>query len=100
MNEPTDIRSDDPNQSQLRRRNFGAGWAHAVEGREYTKDTLAQLTWQNLGWRLGSILEVTSANPTSADLIDEMYDWCVRQQAETGSPERMADSSSGTDEAH
>lgn len=100
MNDLTDIRSDDPNQSRLRRRNFGTGWAHAVEGRQYTEDTLAQVTWQNLGWRLGSVLEANSANPTSADLIDEMYDWCVRQQSETGSHERLGDSSSsGTHEA-
>ena len=79
MNGPTDIRSDEPNESQLRLRNFRAGWGHAAEGREYTSETLAQLTWQNLGWRLGSVL-----GATSVELIDEMYDWCVRQQVESG----------------
>lgn len=87
VTQSADIRSDDPNQSQLRRRNFRTGWAHAVERRDYGKETLTKLTWQNLGWRLGSVLEATSGAPTSLNLIDEMYDWCVRQQAETGSPE-------------
>ena len=74
-----DDRTKDPDQSPLRLRNFREGWAHAVSGRQYTSDTLARLTWQNLGWRLGSTL-----GETQEDLIDEMYDWCVRQQAASG----------------
>lgn len=79
MNHPTDIRSEDPNQSPLRLRNFREGWTHAVAGRVYTQDTLSNLTWQNLGWRLGSVV-----GAASDPLIEEIYDWCVRQQREAG----------------
>lgn len=74
-----DSRTEDPNKSGRRLKVFRDGWAHAVAGREYTRETLERLTWQNLGWRLGSLLGATSEG-----LVDETYDLCVRQQAEAG----------------
>lgn len=75
----TDVRDTNPGASAHRRARFQIGWQHAAEDREYGEDTLFRLTWQNLGWRLGAIF---GATPDS--LIEEMYDWCVRQQAEGG----------------
>lgn len=71
----TDTRSEP---DAFRRARFHEGWKHACAGRTYVEDTLSRLTWQNLGWRIGSAVGTTS--PT---LMDEMYDWCVRQQAES-----------------
>jgi len=75
----TDIRSIDPNATGHRRARFREGWAHAVAGREYGDDALSRLTWQNTGWRLGSVF-----GETSAELIDEAYEWAVLQQADSG----------------
>lgn len=79
MSGPEDVRTTDPDQSARRRRAFRDGWDHAVNGRQYVEDTLSRLTWQNLGWRLGSVV-----GATSEVLVDEMYEWCVRQQAAGG----------------
>ena len=76
-----DIRSKDPNATALRRRNFHQGWRDAASGHVYSDTTLKDLTWQNLGNRLGKLFPETSRG-----LVDEMYDWCVRQQKERGQP--------------
>jgi hypothetical protein len=44
-----------------RRRNFKQGWTRAVEGQEY-EGVLDELTWNNLGWRLGELF-----GPTRSD---------------------------------
>jgi hypothetical protein len=75
----TDVRDTNPDATARRRARFQIGWQHAVEDREYGEDTMSRLTWQNLGWRLGRIF---GATPDS--LIEEMYVWCVAQQAEVG----------------
>ena len=75
----TDARGSNPDATAHRRARFQIGWQHAVEDREYGEGPLSRLTWQNLGWRLGGIF---GATPDS--LIEEMFDWCVRQQAEGG----------------
>lgn len=77
----TDIRNTDPNATAHRKARFITGWHHATDGRTYNDDALKHTTWQNLGWRLGLVLGLTPD-----DLIVEMYDWCVRQQVETGMP--------------
>ena len=38
---------------------------------------LDQLTWENLGWRLGKIF-----GDASEELQEELYEWCVKQQVE------------------
>ena len=75
----TDVRDPDPNATAHRRARFQVGWQNAVEGQQYGADTLSRLTWQNLGWRLGERL-----GPTPVELIQAMYDWCVDQQAKSG----------------
>ena len=70
-----DIRDTDPNKSRHRKARFRAGWRNAAAGDKYTGDTLEDLTWDNLGFRLGSFF-----GSTKDDLIDELYDWCVEQQ--------------------
>ena len=62
-----------------RRRNFKQGWTRAVEGQEY-QDVLEELTWNNLGWRLGKMF-----GETPDDLREEILDWCVEQRNATGS---------------
>lgn len=76
----TDVRSTDPDATAHRRARFKLGWKAAVTGAQYSQTTLEQLTWQNLGWRIGAVL-----GETAEDLIDEYYELCVRQQAAQGS---------------
>ena len=82
MNEPAferDIRSTEPNETGHRRARFREGWRKAIEGEHYSETTLRELTWDNLGYRLGALI-----GDTSPKLVDELYDWCVRQQNEHG----------------
>ena len=72
-----DIRKTDPNKNQHRKARFREGWHKVTIGKKYTDDTLEDLTWENLGFRLGSII-----GSTKDDLINELYDWCVEQHAE------------------
>jgi hypothetical protein len=73
-----DVRSEEPDATGHRRARFRDGWRNgAAENCCYTADTLRELTWENLGYRLGEIFR-----ETSPELIDQMYDWCVLQQAE------------------
>jgi hypothetical protein len=75
----SDVRSTDPDATAHRIARFRTGWAQASKGQAYTEDTLADLTWMNLGWRLGTMFK-----ETSPELVDELYEWCVRQQAASG----------------
>lgn len=74
-----DVRHNDPDETGARRARFLEGWRKAVVGHEYTQETLARLTWDNLGFRLGKLF-----GPTSPLLMDQMYEWCVHQQAKRG----------------
>lgn len=57
---------------------FKNGWNDAtMRDKEYGTAALEELTWQNLGYRLGKIL-----GPTSEDTQEAMYNLCVRQQRE------------------
>jgi hypothetical protein len=64
----------EPNKSGHRRARFRQGWLNAVEGKEYG-EALNELSWDNLGYRLGKIF-----GSTSEEMIDAQYDWRVRQQ--------------------
>ena len=61
---------------------FKRGWGAAVKGEEessrYNDDPeLTNLTWDNLGYRLGRLF-----GPTSPELQQELFEWCVAQQEE------------------
>jgi len=72
-----DIRHEDPNDTAHRKARFREGWRDAATGPPYGEDALKQLTWQNLGYRLGVLFP-----DTRPELVDKLYDWCVRQQQE------------------
>lgn len=71
-----DIRSTAPDQDGHRQAQFRMGWRQAALGEQMQPEALARLTWRNLGYRLGALF-----GATSPELIDELYGWCVRQQA-------------------
>ncbi len=70
-----DVRSTNPNQSDHRRARFKEGWRKAVAGEVYSEETLKELTWDNLGCRLGK-----QFGEAPDELVDELCEWCVRQQ--------------------
>ncbi|WP_338737894.1 endonuclease/exonuclease/phosphatase family protein [Haloplanus salilacus] len=72
-----DVRTVDPD-ANYRRGRFKVGWQNAVDGTEMGDDVLRRLTWENLGWRLGTLF-----GATSEELKDELYEWCADQQLET-----------------
>lgn len=65
----------DPDDDRLG--SFKAGWTKAENGERFSSGTLEQLSWHNLGWRLGTLF-----GPSSAELKRELYTWCVEQQRE------------------
>jgi hypothetical protein len=64
-------------EKNFRRGRFKAGWNDTTEGTELGADVLAELTWQNLGSRLGKPFD-----ETPEELQKELYGWCVDQQVE------------------
>ena len=69
----------DPDKDDHNRRlgAFKGGWTKAVQGEHY--DTvLDELTWDNLGWRMGKLF-----GETEEDRIEEVFEWCVGQLQET-----------------
>jgi hypothetical protein len=73
-----DIRYTRPNEDHYRKARFKVGWRHAAEEQYiYGERALDKLTWQNLGNRLGAIL---GSKPE--DLQEEMYELCVKLQAQ------------------
>ncbi len=72
----TDVRSKNPDQNAHRNSRFRQGYRKGAAGESYGAKTLERLTWDNLGWRLGKLL-----GPAEEELVDELYEWCVRQQA-------------------
>jgi hypothetical protein len=60
------VRRGTEGEARNRLRAFRAGWTEALNGRNYTSDTLATATWTNLGWRfgrtLGSVTPATQEN--------------------------------------
>ena len=76
-----DIRSTEPNATGHRKSRFREGWRKGAAGELAGEQALTKLTWENLGNRLGTLFSATSP-----ELVDELYDWCVRQQLEQGQP--------------
>ena len=56
---------------------FKEGWRKATGGEEYGEHAHEELSWHNLGWRLGKLF-----GETATELQTEMYRWCVTQQRE------------------
>ncbi|WP_439025780.1 hypothetical protein [Haloarchaeobius sp. DT45] len=56
---------------------FLSGWSKAVppEGEDYGERAFETLSWPNLGYRLGLLF-----GPTSRDLKEDLYHWCVKKQ--------------------
>ena len=71
-----DVRLVEPD-GNYRRGRFKAGWNYAVDGSDMGDDALNRLTWENLGWRLGTLL-----GDASEELQEELYQWCVKQLGE------------------
>lgn len=76
----TDKRQENPGSD--RQGAFKRGWGAAVKGEDessrYKADPeLTDLTWDNLGYRLGRLF-----GPTSDELQQELFEWCVEQQEE------------------
>ena len=71
-----DVRHKEPNRNQRRRAQFKMGWKAALVGKSIgPKKLRKELTWNNLGYRIGKLL-----GPASPELIELMYDLCVVQQ--------------------
>ena len=75
-----DNRQEDPGSD--RQGAFKRGWGAAVKNKEessrYRDDPeLVNLTWDNLGYRLGRLF-----GPTSDELKQELFEWCVAHQEE------------------
>jgi hypothetical protein len=68
----------DPGDDDNRFGNFKAGWRAAVNGDEYVQ-VLDNLTWQNLGWRLGKLLGDVDEFENADERYREMFEWCVEQ---------------------
>jgi hypothetical protein len=77
-----DIRQEDP--SSDRQGAFKRGWTAAVKDLSDSDTTSKyaegpppeRLTWDNLGYRLGSLF-----NETDDDLRQELFQWCVKKQS-------------------
>ena len=75
-----DIRDTDPNKDQRRKARFLVGWKDAEATaldpkKQYNEATLKELTWQNLGFCLGSFFGRATDRQ-----INKLFDWCVEQQ--------------------
>jgi hypothetical protein len=70
-----DIRYTDPDESPNRLARFKVGWDRGADNYIYGEDALDELTWENLGNRLGAIL--CDAPP---ELQEELYAVCVNIQ--------------------
>jgi len=68
-----DVRQENPGSD--RQAAFKRGWTDADKGAEYIEGTLDELTWHNLGWRLGQLF-----GETSDESKQEMFEWCKDQQ--------------------
>jgi hypothetical protein len=76
-----DIRVTDPDETMRRLARFKIGWDRGAGGQIYAQDALDDLTWENLGNRLGALLR--EAPP---ELQEELYAVCVKIQASQHRP--------------
>jgi hypothetical protein len=82
-----DIRQEDPGSD--RQGAFKRGWTAAVKDLDDSKESSKydkspppeKLTWDNLGYRLGSLFD-----ETDDDLRQELFDWCVTKQKREQEP--------------
>ena len=63
---------------------FKTGWTEAVKhddipSKYRDNPKLDTLTWENLGFRLGTLFD-----DSSPEMREELYNWCVQQQRESG----------------
>lgn len=66
----TDIRRDPAEDDHNRRLGaFKGGWTKAVQGEKYGGVLDAELTWDDLGWRLGKIF-----GETEEERIEELFE--------------------------
>lgn len=80
-----DIRQEDPGSD--RQGAFKRGWTAAVKDLDGNEDSSKYgdgpppetLTWDNLGYRLGSLF-----GETDDDLRQELFEWCVEKQRREG----------------
>jgi hypothetical protein len=70
-----DIRHTDPHEDSRRWARFKIGWDRGADHHIYGEAALDELTWENLGNRLGAILR--DAPP---ELQVELYAVCVKIQ--------------------
>ena len=70
-----DIQSIELSEAGQRKSRFREGWRKGAAGERYVESPLYGLTWDSLGYRLGMLFA-----ETSPELVDDLYDWCVRQQ--------------------
>ena len=70
-------RNPDPDDEALEV--FKRGWRYAVypDDEDFGENAFRELSWQNLGYRLGLLF-----GETSEKLQEEMYYWCVEQMSE------------------
>lgn len=73
------------NPGSARQRAFNTGWTEALkkdpDKSKYKENPeLTNLTWENLGYRLGSLF-----GETSRELRQELFEWCKEQQIESRS---------------
>lgn len=69
-----DRRTVDPD-ANYRRGRFKVGWNRAADGAVMGDEALAELTWENLGWRLGMLF-----GEAPDELKEELYRWFVEQE--------------------
>jgi hypothetical protein len=55
-----------------------SGWRAAVNCDEYVQ-VFENLTWQNLGWRLGKLFGDVDGFDDADERYREMFEWCVGQ---------------------
>ena len=67
--EVADVRGEP---TERRRGQFKRGWRHAAAGGTYTQRALANLTWNNLGYRLA--IDSSQAFAEDSEHLDELFD--------------------------
>lgn len=68
-----------PRPDDERLETFKRGWRYAIypEDEDFGEQAFEELSWQNLGYRLGLLF-----GDTSEELQEELYGWCVAQMRE------------------
>ncbi len=72
--------TDDEARNRLRA--FRSGWTDAVNGRQFTPDTLTRVTWTNVGWRIGQVI-----GQTNQDVQEQLFNILADLQTAQQRPE-------------